>query len=207
VALDEGETGEDFGFEETMALRAVVPVVPLTRMNSGGNGGEYKPWPMPDDGEGDEVVPVPASDTTEPDPGPLPKPHPGPNPGPHPIGQSVKNWAGPFPVRRAILAAPLPEEEPAEKVDEESEQYDPEGVGHTGTFALAAIQRQTGAPSKNKMAHRTAQRIQNTFTAAGWDVAIWYGEYTEEFWVMDHEGLHGFKDVTSMYRGMGWQTL
>jgi len=84
-----------------------------------------------------------------------------------------------------------------------------EASGHeTGTYALAAIKRQTGKPSKNEMAHRTAQRIQNGFNAANWNVAIWYGEYTEEFWVMDEAGLHGgFKTVTELYQGMGWQSL
>jgi len=212
---DEVHEGVGTFTETTMAMRAIVPVVPLSPLyNSGGNGGDYKPWPMPDDdGEGDEITPPPYVDYEalerraleadkggDEDPGRVPKPDPMPDPGrlPKPgrvVGESVKNWKGPFPIRRNYSLGAIRED--AER-----------GVEHeTGTFALAAIQRQTGAPSKNEMAHRTAQRIQNAFTSAGWDLAVWYGEYTEEFWVMDSEGLYGFTDVTSMYQGMGWQSL
>jgi len=220
MTLDRHDEGDA---EQTMAIRAVVPVQPISgdpgepvvnhaalerrrlgaKVNSGGNGGDYKPWPIPEDGEGDEVAapPIMGNDneqdesiggTSQPDPGRLPRPR-------GELGESVKNWRGPFPVRRRNLhpgRQPLPDE-------------NPKGVEHeTGTHAIAAITKATGKPPERMDLHRTAQRIQWAFNQAGWSVAVWYGEHTKEFWVMDESGLHGgFKDVTALYSGMGWQAL
>lgn len=103
-------------------------------------------------------------------------------------------FAGPFPVRRVTGLS----------------VRKPEGVERSGddtaTHALPAVEKMTGKPSERPMLHRTARRIQEAFNAGGWNIAVWYGEHTEEFWVMDETGLHGgFKDVTSLYQGMGWQ--
>lgn len=75
----------------------------------------------------------------------------------------------------------------------------------TSTHALPAVEKMTGKPSGAVDLHRSAARVQRAMNHLG--VAVWYGEYTKEFWVMDHTGLHSFADVTSMYQGMGWQDL
>lgn len=94
------------------------------------------------------------------------------------------------------------------KVKKPAEKATPKGVEQdTATFALPAVEKLTGNPSVAPAAHRTAARVQDTFRNAGWNVLVWYGEHTEEFWVMDERGLHSFPDVTAMYRGMGWQNL
>jgi hypothetical protein len=76
----------------------------------------------------------------------------------------------------------------------------------TGTHALPAVERMTGKPSTAIDLHRTARRIQDAFRFLG--VAVWYGEYTKEFWVMNQwDGLQSFRSVTDLYQGMGWQAL
>lgn len=78
--------------------------------------------------------------------------------------------------------------------------------GETATDAAGVEQPDEDPPVVMDL-HRTAQRVQWAFRQAGWNVAVWYGEHTEEFWVMDETGLHGgFKSVTDMYQGMGWPT-
>ncbi len=111
-------------------------------------------------------------------------------------------FAGPFPVRRVTglslrrFAETAPIEDVVEVVKALSDD--------TATHALPAVEKLTGEPSSVPIAHRTARRIQETFTAAGWNIAVWYGEHTKEFWVMDENGLRSFADVTSLYQGMGW---
>lgn len=75
----------------------------------------------------------------------------------------------------------------------------------TGTHALPVVEKMTGKPSEAIDLHRTAARVQQAMGPYGY--AVWFGEHTKEFWVMDSNGLHSFADVTSMYQGMGWQDL
>jgi hypothetical protein len=75
----------------------------------------------------------------------------------------------------------------------------------TGTHALPAVEKMTGKPSRAVDLHRSAARVQRAMDHLG--VAVWFGEYTREFWVMDSRGLHSFPSVTTMYQGMGWQNL
>lgn len=70
----------------------------------------------------------------------------------------------------------------------------------TGTHALPAVEKMTGKPSLSAIAHRTARQIQGLYP----HVMIWYGEYTNEFWVMDGTGLRPFKTITQMCQSMGW---
>lgn len=134
---------------------------------------------------GDEEKDTSHGGTSQPDPGRLPKP----------LRSMNSQWAGPFPVRRvAGLSVRKPE-----GVEQRSSE-------ETLTHALPAVEKMTGKPSERPILHRTARRIQEAFNAGGWNIAVWYGEHTGEFWVMDENGLHGgFKDVTSLYQGMGWQ--
>lgn len=74
----------------------------------------------------------------------------------------------------------------------------------TQTFALPAVWRVTGKKSTTPLAHRTARRVQDTFRAAGWNILVWYGEHTKEFWVMDENGLYSFDTAKALYLGMGW---
>lgn len=92
-------------------------------------------------------------------------------------------------------------DEPEEGVEEESSD------DTTSTFALPAVWKLTGKQSGNKLAHRTAAHVQKIFNEAGWPIAVWYGEATCEYWVMDESGLHSFETVTAMYQGMGWEAL
>lgn len=233
--------------EKTMALGIITPVHPIMpQANSGGNGGEYEPWPMPDDGEGDEFNRTPAlsGDTYRPADRPTgpgkDKPQP-PWSAPRPalsshgeraekVAEMVKRWEYRFPTRRRVPAenmhgnpSPLhlskkaegstppgptpPDDKPAPKDDQK------EGVvlaanGDTGTHALPAVEKLTGKPSATPLAHRTARHVQTVFRDAGWDILVWYGEHTREFWVMDSDGLHGgFKSATDMYQGMGWSEI
>ena len=75
----------------------------------------------------------------------------------------------------------------------------------TGTHALPMVEKMTGAPSTGVDMHRSAARVQRAMAHLG--VAVWYGEYTKEFWVMTSAGLFPFESVTTMYQGMGWQSL
>lgn len=75
---------------------------------------------------------------------------------------------------------------------------------NTETFALPAVWRVTGKKSTTPLAHRTARRVQDTFRAAGWNIFVWYGEHTEEYWVMDDNGLYSFDTLKALYLGMGW---
>lgn len=88
---------------------------------------------------------------------------------------------------------------------------DAEGVeeepAETGTFALPAVWKMTGKSSTNKLAHRSAAHVQRLFNEAGWPIAVWYGEATKSYWVMDENGLHEFETITAMYQGMGWEAL
>jgi len=193
-AVDEIAGGKS---DETMPLRVVVPIQPTG--NSGGNGGEYKPWPIPDD-DPDGTSPKPAGES---------RPEP------------VVRWTGPFPVRRVgemndhgnpppITTSFVHADRPLFIREQKPEPNDekPEGVEHdTGTFALPAVLKLTGKPSTKKLAHRSAARVQQTFNDAGWNIAVWYGEATSMFWVMDENGLHEFESLTAMYQGMGWQAL
>ena len=160
-----------------------------------------------------------AEATTEPDPGPIPLPKP------DPTGRS--QWSGPFPIRRAGTTPPpivggisfkrvtpeVIEEEPVPEVEdvtpEDKPADDSKGVEHeTGTYAIAALTKVMGERPAHVDLHRTAQRIQQAFNEAGWNISVWFGGYTQEFWVMDDYGLHGgCKTVTDMYREMGWQSL
>ena len=126
-------------------------------------------------------------------------------------------FAGPFPVRRVAglslrrFAAEAPIEDIVEAVkvltDDEPEGVVQESSDDTATHALPAVEKLTGRPSDKPIGHRTAHRIQRTFRAAGWDIAVWYGEHTHNFWVMDETGLHEFESVTAIYQGMGWECL
>lgn len=140
--------------------------------------------------------------------------------------RQFSRWVGPFPVRRAgeenIHGNPPPlplrlkefaETAPiADVVEVVKALSDSEptlggverGGDDTATHALPAVEKLTGKPSSVPIAHRTARRVQKAFTDAGWNVAVWYGEYTSAFWVMDENGLHEFADITAMYQGMGW---
>lgn len=133
--------------EETMALRVITPVEPIApepQGNSGGNGGSYEPWPIPEeDPEGDEFVPAR------------------------------------FPVTVSLV-------HPDRKL-----------------FAPAGVVR----PAEESLGHITARRVESTFREAGWNLAVWYGEYTGQFWVWDIEGLHPFDSLTDLYKGMGWTAL
>lgn len=190
--------------DETMPLRVIEPVVPLvpdTEANSGGNGGDYKPWPMPD--EDDEVVPVVD----------------------YPELEKVAT-IGDFTAKGAPTLAEWAERKYSERWMQMRRgfhyRYRPSVTGRlstehpvgveqsgddTGTFALPAVWKMTGKPSANALAHRTAASVQRVFNEAGWPIAVWYGEYTKTYWVMDSEGLHEFETVTSMYQGMGWEAL
>lgn len=144
-------------------------------------------------------------------------------------------WSGPFPVHRAdnMHGDPAPldaaqlktvrdfaehasvpelveavkelsdekgvEREPSALLDEEHE--------NTSTFALPAVWKMTGKPSAHKLAHRSAAHVQRVFNEAGWPIAVWYGEATGTYWVMDEAGLHEFESITAMYQGMGWEAL
>ncbi len=77
----------------------------------------------------------------------------------------------------------------------------------TGTYALPAVWKMTGKPSTQRLAHRSAAHVQRVFNEAGWPIAVWYGEATKEYWVMDESGLHSFDTITAMYQGMGWEAL
>jgi hypothetical protein len=138
--------------DETLVLRAIAPV----EANSGGNGGTYEPWPIPDE-----------------DPEAAPKV---------------------MPLSEAL-------DKPVEGVVLGKSSYDED----TGTYALPAVKHLTGEPSTSVDLHRTAARVQWAIAPLG--VAVWYGEHTKEFWVMDARGLHSFDSVTAMYLGMGWQAL
>lgn len=146
-------------------------------------------------------------------------------------------WAGPFPVRRAesmsgrlsISKPPLgkfptrkelaaeaerfAKEAPIEDVVEAvvalstEEGVEQESDDDTSTFALPAVWKMTGKASTNKLAHRSAAHVQQIFNEAGWPIAVWYGEATGEYWVMDEDGLHSFETITAMYQGMGWEAL
>lgn len=78
---------------------------------------------------------------------------------------------------------------------------------NTETFALPAVWQTTGKKSTTPLAHRSARRVQDTFRAAGWDIFVWYGEYTKEYWVMDHNGLYSFDTLKALYLGMGWEDM
>ncbi|QEQ93612.1 hypothetical protein SEA_ZUKO_34 [Streptomyces phage Zuko] len=138
-------------------------------------------------------------------------------------------WSGPFPVRRAdnmhgdpapldmeTFARTAPIEDVVEAVKALSTE--PEGVErtavlddddheNTGTFALPAVWKLTGKKSGKAIAHRSAAHVQKIFNEAGWPIAVWYGEHTGTYWVMDDSGLHEFETVTDMYQGMGWEAL
>lgn len=49
---------------------------------------------------------------------------------------------------------------------------------------------------------KTAAKIQRAMGHLG--VIVWWGEHTQEYWVMDAAGLRSFADVTSLYEGMEW---
>lgn len=130
-------------------------------------------------------------------------------------------FAGPFPVRRVggLSLRKFAQEAPIEDVvevvkalsgGEDAENVKPEGVEQSSsedtlTHALPAVEKVTGKPSKSIDLHRTAARVQRAMGPYGY--AIWFGEHTGSFWVMDSRGLHEFEDITSMYLGMGWQSL
>lgn len=78
---------------------------------------------------------------------------------------------------------------------------------NTGTFALPAVWKLTGQKSGKAIAHRSAAHVQKIFNEAGWPIAVWYGEATGTYWVMDERGLHEFDTITTMYQGMGWEAL
>ncbi len=221
--------------DETVPLRVIEPVRALVpQSNSGGNGGDYKPWPMPDDGEGEDVVPQVDFPTLEKkmatatadrkptlaewaerkyperwaefrrgwsyryvpsvtgrnvhgDPSPL-------------LREQFERFAKTAPIEDVVLA-----------VQELSTEH-PRGVERgssddTSTFALPAVWKMTGKPSAHKLAHRAAAHVQQIFNQAGWNIAVWFGEYTKTYWVMDETGLHEFDTVTAMYQGMGWEEL
>lgn len=115
-------------------------------------------------------------------------------------------FAGPFPVRRVagLSLRKFAEEAPIEDVVEAVKILSSE---ETSTHALPAVEKLTGKASTNKLAHRSAAHVQQVFNEAGWPIAVWYGEATEEYWVMDESGLHPFKTITAMYQGMGWEVL
>lgn len=128
----------------------------------------------------------------------------------YPALERRMRWAGPFPVRRVeTLGGRLSIRNP--RMQDVPRDESPEGVEQSGddtaTFALPAVWKVTGKPSTNKLAHRSAASVQRVFNEAGWPIAVWYGETTERFWVMDENGLHEFETVTAMYRGMGWEAL
>lgn len=155
----------------------------------------------------------------------------------YPTLERRMQWAGPFPVRRAesmtgrlsISKPPLgkfptrkelaaeaerfAKEAPIEDVVEAvvalstEEGVEQESDDDTSTFALPAVWKMTGKASTNKLAHRSAAHVQRIFNEAGWPIAVWYGEATGEYWVMDESGLHSFETITAMYQGMGWEAL
>lgn len=123
-------------------------------------------------------------------------------------------FAGPFPVRRVggkLTLRKFAEEAPIEdvvavvKALSQTEGVEQEKVpsADTGTHALPAVEKMTGKPSEFATNHRIAARVQSLHPG----YAVWFGEHTKEFWVMDATGLHSFADVTAMYQGMGWQNL
>lgn len=130
-------------------------------------------------------------------------------------------FAGPFPVHRVggLSLRRFAEEAPIEDVvevvkalsaSEVAESNEPEGVEQkssddTATHALPAVEKMTGKPSEAIDRHRTAARVQRAMGPYGY--AVWFGEHTRSFWVMDSRGLHEFEDITAMYQGMGWQKL
>jgi hypothetical protein len=139
----------------------------------------------------------------------------------YPVMEKRMQWAGPFPVRpvrsmtgrlslRKSAPADVPDletfarEAPIEDVVEAVKILSSED---TATHALPAVEKLTGAPSTQKLAHRSAAHVQRVFNEAGWPIAVWYGEATKEYWVMDESGLHSFESVTAMYQGMGWEAL
>lgn len=122
-------------------------------------------------------------------------------------------FAGPFLVSRRIggklTLRRFAEEAPIEHVvaavvaPSQPEGVERESSEDTLTHALPAVEKMTGKPSESMGSHRIAARVQSLHPG----YAVWYGEHTKEFWVMDAAGLHSFADVTAMYQGMGWQKL
>lgn len=119
-------------------------------------------------------------------------------------------WAGPFPVRPVQtlggrLSIPNP------RMQDIPRDPKPEGVEQSGedtaTHALPAVEKLTGKPAVDKLAHRSAAHVQRVFNEASWPIAVWYGEATRRYWVMDETGLHEFESITTMYQGMGWEAL
>jgi hypothetical protein len=101
------------------------------------------------------------------------------------------------PVLGDTSAFLLDEDEPDGEDDHEN----------TGTFALPAVWKLTGKKSGKAIAHRSAAHVQKIFNEAGWPIAVWFGEATGTYWVMDDAGLHEFETITLMYQGMGWDAL
>lgn len=151
------------------------------------------------------------------------------------VERMVKRWeyrhqfAGPFPVRRVqtlggrlSISNPrmqdIPRDEKPAGVDLEkfAREAPIEDVveavkilssDDTSTHALPAVEKLTGEPAADKLPHRSAAHVQRVFNEAGWPIAVWYGEATKSYWVMDEAGLHEFDSVTRMYQGMGWEAL
>lgn len=133
----------------------------------------------------------------------------------YPAAERKMQWAGPFPVRRVEsmtgrLSIRKPEfpgsprvEKPAGVVLEKFAREAPiEDV-----VEAVKILSEPAPLSGEEIAKRSASHVQRLFTEAGWNIAVWYGEHTKEFWVWDEKGLHSFSDLTSMYQGMGWEAL
>ena len=111
--------------------------------------------------------------------------------------QTLEKFAREASVEEIVEAVALLDD--AEGVEEEPEE--------TSTFALPAVWKMTGKVSTNKLAHRSAAHVQRLFNEAGWPIAVWFGEATRSYWVMDETGLHEFETITAMYQGMGWEAL
>lgn len=112
--------------------------------------------------------------------------------------RAVEQFAQEAPIEDVVEAVVALSTE--EGVEQESDD-------DTSTFALPAVWKMTGKASTNKLAHRSAAHVQRVFNEAGWPIAVWYGEATGEYWVMDESGLHSFESITAMYQGMGWEAL
>lgn len=129
----------------------------------------------------------------------------------YPVMEKRMQWAGPFPVRpvrsmtgRLSIRKPeLADVKPAGVV---LEKFSREAPIEDVVEAVKVLS--TPAPlTGEEIAQRSAAHVQRLFTEAGWNIAVWYGEHTKEFWVWDEKGLHSFSDLTSMYQGMGWEAL
>lgn len=120
------------------------------------------------------------------------------------VVEAVKELsANPVGVVRSIPPRPSAADVRAFLLDDDDE----DDYENTGTYALPAVWKLTGKKSGKAIAHRSAAHVQKIFNEAGWPIAVWYGEHTGTYWVMDESGLHEFDTITAMYQGMGWEAL